>query len=77
MSTKINFVSSKDYSNETRTLSNWSDNREIVRGNKTDDIIDKLLKPFLQRYQEKLEKSMKEKEFFLIGLIYCIIIFIK
>ena len=60
LSMKINFVSSKDYSNETHTLSNRSDNREIVMGNKTDDIIDKLLKPFLQRYQEKLEKSMKE-----------------
>ena len=60
LSMKINFVSSKDYSNETHTLSNWSDNRKIVMGNKTDYIIDKLLKPFLQRYQEKLEESMKE-----------------
>ena len=32
-------------------------------GNETDDIINELFKSFLQRYQEKLEKSMKGSEF--------------
>ena len=63
LSMKINFVSSKDYSNETRTLSTWSDNIEIIMGNETDDIIDELFKSFLHRYQEKSEKSMKGSEF--------------
>ena len=40
-----------------------SDNIEIIMGSKTDDIIDELLKPFLQKYQEGLEKSMRENEF--------------
>ena len=31
LSMKINFVSSKDYCNEKRTLSNWSDNIEIIK----------------------------------------------
>ena len=63
LSMKINFVSSKDYSNETRTVSSWSDNTEIIMGNETNDIIHKLFKSFLQRYQEKLEKSMKGSDF--------------
>ena len=32
-------------------------------GSKTDDIIDELLKPFLQKYQEGLEKSKRVNEF--------------
>ena len=32
-------------------------------GSKTDDIIDELLKLFLQKYQEGLEKSMRANEF--------------
>ena len=63
LSMKISFVSSKDYSDETRTTSNWSDNIEIIMGNETYDNIDELIKSFLQRYQENLEKSMKGSEF--------------
>ena len=40
-----------------------SDNIEIIMGSKTDDIIDELLKPFLQKYQEGLEKSKRGNEF--------------
>ena len=40
-----------------------SDNIEIIMGSKTDDIIDELLKPFLQKYQEGLEKSKRVNEF--------------
>ena len=39
------------------------DNIEIIMGSKTDDIIDELLKPFLQKYQEGLEKSKRVNEF--------------
>ena len=63
LSMKINFVSSKDYSNETRTMSNWSNNIEIIMGSETDDLIDELFKSFLQRYQKKLENSMNGSEF--------------
>ena len=73
LSMKINFVSSKDYSDETRTMSNWSDNIEIIMGNETDDIIDELFKSFLQRYQENLEKSMKKGSNFVfnnVNLLY-------
>ena len=72
LSMKINFVSSKDYSDETRTMSNWSDNIEIIMGNETDDIINELFKSFMQRYQEKLENSMKGRDsiFNSVDLLY-------
>ena len=57
-----NFVSSKD-SDKTRTMRTKSDDIEIMMGSETDEIIKELFKPFLQRYQEGLEKSMKGSEF--------------
>ena len=57
LSMKINFVSSKDYSDETRIMSNWSDNIETIMDNETDNIIDELIKSFSQRYQENLENQ--------------------
>ena len=73
LSMKINFVSSEDYSDETRIMSNLSDYIEIIMGNETDDIIDELFKSFLQRYQENLEKSMKKRSNFVfnnVNLLY-------
>ena len=60
---KINFISSKDDFDETRIMSTWSDNIEIMMISETDDIIDELFKSFLQGYQEGLEQSMKGSEF--------------
>ena len=61
---KINFVSSKD-SNETRTMHTTSFNIEIMIGNQTDEIIEKLFESILKRYQkgseEKYQKGLKEK----------------
>ena len=58
----INFISSKN-SNETQTMHTKSDNVEVMIGNEIDEIIKKLFESLLQRYQEGLEKSMKESEF--------------
>ena len=69
LSMKINFVSSKDYSDETCIMSNWSDNIEIIMGNETDDIVDELIKSFLQRYQKNLEKSMKKGSNFVFNSV--------
>ena len=69
LSMKINFVSSKDYSDETRIMSNWSNNIEIIMGNEADDIIDELIKSFLQRYQKSLEKSMKKGSDFIFNSV--------
>ena len=40
-----------------------SNNVEIMMGSETDEIIDELLKSFLQKYQEGLEESMRGSEF--------------
>ena len=67
----INFISSKDDSDETRNMRTKSDNTEIMMGNETDEIIEELFKSLLQRYQEGLEESMKGSEFVLdsVGLL--------
>ena len=59
----INFISSKDDSDETRNMRTKSDNIEIMVGSETDEIIEELFKSFLQRYQEGLEESMERSEF--------------
>ena len=58
----VNFISSKD-SDETRNMCIKSDNIKIMMGCETDEIIEELLKSFLQRYQDGLEESMKGSEF--------------
>ena len=40
-----------------------SNNVEIMIGSETDEVIENLLKSFLQKYQEGLEESMKGSEF--------------
>ena len=58
----INFISSRD-SDETWNMHSKSDNIEIMIGNETDEIIVVLFDSLLQRYQEKLEQSMRGSEF--------------
>ena len=71
----INFISHKD-SNETLSMQTKSDNVQIMMSSETDEIIEELLKSLLQKYQEGLEESMKERDsLFLIVLSYCITIF--
>ena len=59
---EIDFVSSK-VSTEYRTMHTTSDNTDIMIGNKTDEIIEKLFEFLLQKSQEGLEKLMKGSEF--------------
>ena len=58
----VNFIYSKD-TGETRTIYLWSDNEEIGLGNKTDDIIKKLFKSFLNNYQKEGIILRKEGDF--------------
>ena len=59
---QINFISSKD-SEETRNKHTKSYNIEIMMGNETDEIIEKLFESPLQNYQKDLEESMRGSEF--------------
>ena len=55
------------------TKKSKSDNKEIVTGFDTNEIIEELFDPFSQRYQEGLEKSIKDNDFvfdFVDGLHY-------
>ena len=58
----INFISSKD-SDDTRTMHTKSNNVEIMMGSETDEIIEDFFESFLQKYQERLEESMRGSEF--------------
>ena len=40
-----------------------SDNKEIMNGSDTDEVIEKLFESFLQRYEQNLEEKMKGSEF--------------
>ena len=40
-----------------------SNNVEIMMGSETDEIIEELFEPFLQKYQEGLEESIRGSEF--------------
>ena len=40
-----------------------SDNKEIMNGSDTDEVIEKLFESFLQRYEKNLEEKMKGSEF--------------
>ena len=68
---QINFISSKD-SEETCTMHTKSHNIEIMMGNETDEIIEKLFESLLQNYQKDLEESMRGSEFVFdsIDLLY-------
>ena len=55
----INFISSKEDSDETCTICTKSDNIEIMMGSDTDKMIEELFKSL----QERLEESIKGSEF--------------
>ena len=67
----IDFVSSK-VSTEYRTMHTTSDYTDIMIGNKTDEIIEKLFEFLLQKSQDGLEKLMKGSEFLFdsVDLLY-------
>ena len=60
---EINFISLKPGSDETRVMHTKSDNEEIMTGSDTDEIIEELFEPFLQRYEQNLEEKMKGSDF--------------
>ena len=67
----INFISYKD-SKETRTMHTTSDNIEIMKDSKTDDIINELFESFLRNYQGRLKESIRGSEFIFnsVDLLY-------
>ena len=64
----INFISSKPGSSETRIMHAKSDNVEIMIGSATNEALEELFKSLLQRYQKKLEESLRESEIVFDGV---------
>ena len=59
---EVSSISSKD-SDETHAMYTKKDNMEIMISYKTDKIIEELYKSLLQRYQKRLERSMRGSKF--------------
>ena len=59
----INFISFKPDSNHTRTMRTKSNSVEIMMSSEKDEIIKGLFESPLERYQERLEESMRGTEF--------------
>ena len=68
---EINYICSKD-SEKTHTTHTNSHDIEIIIGNKTDEIIEKLFESLLQNYQKDLEEPMTGSKFVCnsINLLY-------
>ena len=59
----IHFISLKPGSDETRIMHTGSDNKEIMNGSDTDEVIEELFESFLLKYEQNLEEQMKGSEF--------------
>ena len=57
---QINFISSKD-SKVTHTMHTKSHNTEIMMGNKTDEIIEKLFESLLQKLSKRFRRINERK----------------
>ena len=54
---EISFISLKPDSDETRIMHARNDNEEFMNGSDTDEIIEELFEPFLQKYGENLQEK--------------------
>ena len=68
LTAEINFTSLKPDSDETRIMHTNSDNKEIMIGSDTNEVIKELFKSFLQRYQEGLQEKMRGSDFEFDGI---------
>ena len=68
LSAKINFISLKPGSDETRVMYTRSDKEEFMSGDDTNEIIKLLFESFLQRFEENLQNKMRGSEFEFDGI---------
>ena len=60
---RIIFISSKDDNDKECVMHLKSDNIETMINDDADEVIEELFKSLQNRYQNNLEKSMKDSEF--------------
>ena len=70
LTARINFISLRPGSDETRVMHTKSINGEFMNGSGTVEIIKELFKFLLQRYQENLQEKMKGSDFTFDGVNY-------
>ena len=70
LSAEISFVSQKPGSDETRIMYSRSIPEEIMSGSETEEIMEKLIKSLLQKYQDNLQNKMKGSDFIFNGVNY-------
>ena len=70
LSTEISFVSQKPGSDETHIMYSRSIPEEIMSGSETEEIMEKLIRSLLQKYQDNLQNKMKGSDFIFNGVNY-------
>ena len=70
LSAEISFVSQKRGTDETRVIYTRSFYEEIMSGSETEEIMEKLIKSLLQKYQDNLQNKMKGSDFIFNGVNY-------
>ena len=70
ISAEIYFVSQKPGSDERRIMYSRSIPEEIMSGSETEEIMEKLIRSLLQRYQDNLQNKMKGSNFIFNGVNY-------
>ena len=68
LTAEINFTSLKPDSDETRIMHTESDNKEIMIGSDTNEVIKEHFKSFLQRHQKGLQEKMRGSDFEFDGI---------
>ena len=70
LSAEISFVSQKPGSDEMRIMYSRSIPEEIMSRSETEEIMEKLIKSLLQKYQDNLQNKMKGSDFIFNGVNY-------
>ena len=77
LSAETSFVSQKPGSDETRVMYTRSFSEGIMSGSETEEIMEKLIKSLLQKYQDNLQNKMKGSVLYLMELIIYFMILIE
>ena len=70
LTAQINFISQRPGSDETRVMHTRSVCEEFMSGSETEEIVEKLVKSLLQRYQDNLNEKMRGSDFIFNGINY-------
>ena len=70
LTAQINFISQRPGSDETRVMHTRSVCEEFMSGSETEEIVEKLFRSLLQRYQDNLNEKMRGSDFIFNGVNY-------